>query len=84
MRFTFVAAAYHPSSPHSGDFVRRVPRNAGELFTQPSFWRLFARSSILPFLSSKFTKISLPWHVFSNNIVMDTPMRGIQAKKDGP
>ncbi|MCX5907914.1 MAG: hypothetical protein NTY64_12210, partial [Deltaproteobacteria bacterium] len=36
LRFTFVAAAYHPSTPHSGGFARRVPRNAGELFTKPS------------------------------------------------
>ncbi|MCX5908008.1 MAG: hypothetical protein NTY64_12715 [Deltaproteobacteria bacterium] len=35
LRFTFVAAAYHPSTPH-----------AGELFTKPSLWRLFTRSSI--------------------------------------
>ncbi|MCX5909419.1 MAG: hypothetical protein NTY64_20175 [Deltaproteobacteria bacterium] len=25
-----------PSTPHSGGFARRVPRNAGELFTLPS------------------------------------------------
>ncbi|MCX5906332.1 MAG: hypothetical protein NTY64_03855 [Deltaproteobacteria bacterium] len=37
MRFTFVAAAYHPSTPHSGGFARRVPRNAGELFTNHLF-----------------------------------------------
>jgi hypothetical protein len=36
LRFTFVAAAYPPSTPHSGGFARRVPRNAGELFTWPS------------------------------------------------
>ncbi|MCX5906774.1 MAG: hypothetical protein NTY64_06200, partial [Deltaproteobacteria bacterium] len=47
MRFTFVAAAYHPSTPHSGGFARRVPRNAGELFTKPSLWRLFTRSSTI-------------------------------------
>ncbi|MCX5909803.1 MAG: hypothetical protein NTY64_22155 [Deltaproteobacteria bacterium] len=45
LRFTFVAAAYHPSTPHSSGFARRVPRNAGELFTKPSLWRLFTRSS---------------------------------------
>ncbi|MCX5906832.1 MAG: hypothetical protein NTY64_06515 [Deltaproteobacteria bacterium] len=45
LRFTFVAAAYHPSTPHSGGFARRVPRTAGELFTKPSLWRLFTRSS---------------------------------------
>ncbi|MCX5906563.1 MAG: hypothetical protein NTY64_05070 [Deltaproteobacteria bacterium] len=45
LRFTFVAAAYHASTPHSGGFARRVPRNAGELFTKPSLWRLFTRSS---------------------------------------
>ncbi|MCX5906114.1 MAG: hypothetical protein NTY64_02720 [Deltaproteobacteria bacterium] len=45
MRFTFVATAYHPSTPHSGGFARRVPRNAGELFTKPSLWRLFTRPS---------------------------------------
>ncbi|MCX5908637.1 MAG: hypothetical protein NTY64_16030 [Deltaproteobacteria bacterium] len=39
MRFTFVAAAYHLSTPHSSAFARRVPRNAGELFTKPSLWR---------------------------------------------
>ncbi|MCX5908766.1 MAG: hypothetical protein NTY64_16710, partial [Deltaproteobacteria bacterium] len=47
LRFTFVAAAYHPSMPQSGGFARRVPRNAGELFTKPSLWRLFTRSSLL-------------------------------------
>ncbi|MCX5907475.1 MAG: hypothetical protein NTY64_09885 [Deltaproteobacteria bacterium] len=47
MRFTFVAAAYHPSTPYSSGFARRVPRNAGELFTKPSLWRLFTRSSSL-------------------------------------
>ncbi|MCX5906104.1 MAG: hypothetical protein NTY64_02665 [Deltaproteobacteria bacterium] len=36
-----------PSTPHSSGFARRVPRNAGELFTKPSFWRLFTRSSKL-------------------------------------
>ncbi|MCX5906306.1 MAG: hypothetical protein NTY64_03725 [Deltaproteobacteria bacterium] len=46
MRFTFVVAAYHPSTPHSSGFARRVPPNAGELFTKPSLWRLFARSSL--------------------------------------
>ncbi|MCX5906626.1 MAG: hypothetical protein NTY64_05410 [Deltaproteobacteria bacterium] len=45
MRFTFVVAAYFASTSHSSGFARRVSRNAGELFTQPSFWRLFARSS---------------------------------------
>ncbi|MCX5906133.1 MAG: hypothetical protein NTY64_02820 [Deltaproteobacteria bacterium] len=45
MRFTFVVAAYHPSTPHAGGFARRVPRNAGELFTKPSLWRLFTRPS---------------------------------------
>ncbi|MCX5905660.1 MAG: hypothetical protein NTY64_00305 [Deltaproteobacteria bacterium] len=45
LRFPFVVAAYHPSTPHSGGFARRVPRNAGELFTKPSLWRLFTRSS---------------------------------------
>ncbi|MCX5907362.1 MAG: hypothetical protein NTY64_09290 [Deltaproteobacteria bacterium] len=34
-----------PSTPHSSGIVRRVPRNAGELFTKPSLWRLFTRSS---------------------------------------
>ncbi|MCX5907844.1 MAG: hypothetical protein NTY64_11855 [Deltaproteobacteria bacterium] len=52
MRFTFVVAAYFVSTPHSSvplrsGIARRVPRNAGELFTQPSFWRLFTRSSRL-------------------------------------
>ncbi|MCX5908694.1 MAG: hypothetical protein NTY64_16335 [Deltaproteobacteria bacterium] len=47
LRFTFVVAAYFVSTPHSSGFARRVPRNAGELFTQPSFWRLFTRSSHL-------------------------------------
>ncbi|MCX5910112.1 MAG: hypothetical protein NTY64_23795 [Deltaproteobacteria bacterium] len=47
MRFTFVATAYHPSTPHSGGFARRVPRNAGELFTKPSLWRLFTKPSRL-------------------------------------
>ncbi|MCX5909094.1 MAG: hypothetical protein NTY64_18480 [Deltaproteobacteria bacterium] len=42
MRFAFVAAAYHPSTPHSGGFVRRVPRNAGELFTLPSTLMAFS------------------------------------------
>ncbi|MCX5909280.1 MAG: hypothetical protein NTY64_19435 [Deltaproteobacteria bacterium] len=41
------SAAYHLSTPHSGGFARRVPRNAGELFTKPSLWRLFTRSSKL-------------------------------------
>ncbi|MCX5907159.1 MAG: hypothetical protein NTY64_08210 [Deltaproteobacteria bacterium] len=49
LRFTFVAAAYHPSTPHSSGFARRVPRNAGELFTKPSLWRLFTKSSLLAF-----------------------------------
>jgi hypothetical protein len=44
LRFTFVAAAYHPSTL-TPQVLRRVPRNAGELFTQPSFWRLLTRSS---------------------------------------
>ncbi|MCX5907255.1 MAG: DUF4139 domain-containing protein [Deltaproteobacteria bacterium] len=57
MRFTFVAAAYHPSTPHSSGFARRVPRNAGELFTKPSFWRLFTRSSIMdPLVKSRKPK----------------------------
>ncbi|MCX5907130.1 MAG: hypothetical protein NTY64_08055 [Deltaproteobacteria bacterium] len=47
LRFTFVAAAYHPTTPHSEGFARRVLRNAGELFTKPSLWRLFTRSSNL-------------------------------------
>ncbi|MCX5907169.1 MAG: hypothetical protein NTY64_08265, partial [Deltaproteobacteria bacterium] len=47
LRFTFVAAAYPPSTPHSGGLARRVPRNAGELFTKPSLWRLITRSSTL-------------------------------------
>ncbi|MCX5908854.1 MAG: hypothetical protein NTY64_17180 [Deltaproteobacteria bacterium] len=47
LRFTFVATAYQPSTPPSSGFARRVPRNAGELFTPPSFWRLFRRSSTL-------------------------------------
>jgi hypothetical protein len=47
LRFPFVAAAYHPSTPLSGGFARRVPRNAGELFTKPSLWQLFTRSSTL-------------------------------------
>ncbi|MCX5906040.1 MAG: hypothetical protein NTY64_02320 [Deltaproteobacteria bacterium] len=46
MRFTFVAAAYHPSTPHSTGFARRVPRNAGELLPKPSLWRLITRSSL--------------------------------------
>ncbi|MCX5908095.1 MAG: hypothetical protein NTY64_13175, partial [Deltaproteobacteria bacterium] len=54
LRFTFVAAAYHPSTPHSGGFARRVPRNAGELFTKPSLWRLFTRLSVLTFCSSMY------------------------------
>ncbi|MCX5909086.1 MAG: hypothetical protein NTY64_18435 [Deltaproteobacteria bacterium] len=54
LRFTFVAAAYNPSTPHSGGFARRVPRKAGELFTKPSRWRLFTRSSI-------FAAIQFPW-----------------------
>ncbi|MCX5908215.1 MAG: hypothetical protein NTY64_13805 [Deltaproteobacteria bacterium] len=45
MRFTFVVAAYFVSTSHSSGFARRVPRNAGELFTKPSIWRLFTRSS---------------------------------------
>ncbi|MCX5910183.1 MAG: hypothetical protein NTY64_24180 [Deltaproteobacteria bacterium] len=45
LRFTFVVAAYHLSTPHSSGFARRVPRNAGELFTKPSLWRLITRSS---------------------------------------
>ncbi|MCX5909434.1 MAG: hypothetical protein NTY64_20255 [Deltaproteobacteria bacterium] len=49
MRFTFVAAAYPPSTPHSSGYARRVPRNAGELFTNPSLWRLFTRPSNLVF-----------------------------------
>ncbi|MCX5909858.1 MAG: hypothetical protein NTY64_22450 [Deltaproteobacteria bacterium] len=36
-----------PSTPHSSGFARRVPRNAGELFTQSSLWRLFTRPSKL-------------------------------------
>ncbi|MCX5905998.1 MAG: hypothetical protein NTY64_02105 [Deltaproteobacteria bacterium] len=46
MRFTFVVAAYLVSTPRSSGFARFVPRNAGELFTQPSLWRLFTRSSL--------------------------------------
>ncbi|MCX5907832.1 MAG: hypothetical protein NTY64_11790 [Deltaproteobacteria bacterium] len=46
LRFTFVAAAYHPSTPHSPGFARRVPRNAEELFTWPAISGLFTRSSI--------------------------------------
>ncbi|MCX5905949.1 MAG: hypothetical protein NTY64_01835 [Deltaproteobacteria bacterium] len=38
LRFILVAAAYHPSTPHSSGFARRVPRNAGELFTKPSLF----------------------------------------------
>ncbi|MCX5908017.1 MAG: hypothetical protein NTY64_12765 [Deltaproteobacteria bacterium] len=49
LRFTFVAEAYHPGTPHSGGFARRVPRNAGELFTKPSLWRFFTRLSVLTF-----------------------------------
>ncbi|MCX5909000.1 MAG: hypothetical protein NTY64_17955, partial [Deltaproteobacteria bacterium] len=45
MCFTFVAAAYLASMLHSSCFASLVPRNAGELFTQPSLWRLFTRSS---------------------------------------
>ncbi|MCX5906167.1 MAG: hypothetical protein NTY64_03010 [Deltaproteobacteria bacterium] len=41
MRFTFVAAAYHPGTPHSSGFARRVPRNAGELFTLPFTLKTF-------------------------------------------
>ncbi|MCX5908145.1 MAG: hypothetical protein NTY64_13435 [Deltaproteobacteria bacterium] len=37
LRFTFVAAAYYPSTRYSSVFVRRVPRNAGELFTKPAY-----------------------------------------------
>jgi hypothetical protein len=36
LRFTFVAAAYHLSTPPSEGFARRVPRTAGELFTKLS------------------------------------------------
>ncbi|MCX5905970.1 MAG: hypothetical protein NTY64_01955 [Deltaproteobacteria bacterium] len=35
-----------PSTSHSFGLVRRVPRNAGELFTKPSLWRLLTRSSM--------------------------------------
>ncbi|MCX5907791.1 MAG: CHASE2 domain-containing protein, partial [Deltaproteobacteria bacterium] len=54
-RFTFVAAAYHPGTPYSSGFARRVPRNAGELFTKPSLWRLFTRSSI--FMVTTYEKV---------------------------
>ncbi|MCX5910119.1 MAG: hypothetical protein NTY64_23830, partial [Deltaproteobacteria bacterium] len=37
LRFTFVAAPYHPSTPHPGGFARRVPRNAGEFLRSHRF-----------------------------------------------
>jgi len=33
--------------PYSYNYARLVPPVAGELFTKPSFWRLFTRSSII-------------------------------------
>ncbi|MCX5907529.1 MAG: hypothetical protein NTY64_10160 [Deltaproteobacteria bacterium] len=59
MRFTFVAAAYHPSTPHSSGFARRVPRNAGEHFTKPSLCGLFTRSSISPLKFFEFSFFSI-------------------------
>jgi len=47
LRFTFVVEAYFVSTPHASGFACRVPRNAGELFTKPSLWRLLTRSSKL-------------------------------------
>jgi hypothetical protein len=44
LRCTFVAAPYLVSTPGFPGFTRLVPRNAIELFTQPSLWRLFMRS----------------------------------------
>ncbi|MCX5908984.1 MAG: hypothetical protein NTY64_17875 [Deltaproteobacteria bacterium] len=75
MRFTFVAAAYHPSTPRSSGFAHRVPRNAGELFTKPSLWRVFARSSILGSKSNGPLSIRFslfPWGFF---IVFYPPAR---------
>ncbi|MCX5907470.1 MAG: hypothetical protein NTY64_09860 [Deltaproteobacteria bacterium] len=59
MRFTFVAAAYHPSTPHSSGFARRAPRNAGELFTKPSLWRVFTRSSAVSATKNFFVGTAL-------------------------
>jgi hypothetical protein len=45
LRFPFVSAAPLVSAPRFPGFARLVPRNARELFTQPSLWRLFTKSS---------------------------------------
>ncbi|MCX5909049.1 MAG: hypothetical protein NTY64_18225, partial [Deltaproteobacteria bacterium] len=88
LRFTFVVAAYFVSTPHSSGFARRVPRNAGEFFTKPSFWRLFTRSSTL--ILFIFESFSFPLHScpplrkfsFHSNS-SPGPIVGRQAPPDG-
>ncbi|MCX5907999.1 MAG: hypothetical protein NTY64_12670 [Deltaproteobacteria bacterium] len=71
LRFIFVAAAYHPSTPHSSVPLRAGLR-AGSRETRESFflWRLFTRPSFFI-----LTRIK-PWSIFTLGAIQENSGEG--------